>query len=607
MTKTKGLSKDPRSGIYYLRRKIPEALRPAFACGDFYKVSLGTADPREAEKKCAIANGEYETKLVTFRAALANGSQHHLTPEEARLLVERDLMARSQSGFASGGASAAFILRELDEMAREMSGERLPTAQEMSPADWAASRRSISGSDDDDEFSDEALARLEAEHKARHASVGQFWFEYQHRTPSRRWLPLLKQPVAMLKRRLNLTEGDVPGLDEPLARALADALASPKVRQQLPLARSARRRSGPSRARPKMKLSMLAELWKAGREPTPKAVAAVATAVAYFTSYLGDIGIGEITSEDCFEFRDAVAVLPAAMRLEHRRLAFADQVAIYRAKTDIERIKPPSVKKYLGAIQALLGFAFGERFITRNVSARVKVIAYTKRSDRRPFTREEVAALFAAPLFTQPWSTTLTKSKVSDDTMRWLFLLALLTGARIEELGQVLLADVKKTDDVWYIDVTDYVAPEDGQEVKRVKTDSSIRVLPLHPRLVELGFLSRIEKHRSTGAVRLFPDLQADKLQVITKEASRRAARIIDEIVSKDRRLVFHSFRHLFKDLCRDAEIEKEVHDQLTGHAAIDQGGRYGLGRAVTKLYKNLCKLDLQMIDWAPILRAASA
>ena len=32
--------------------------------------------------------------------------------------------------------------------------------------------------------------------------------------------------------------------------------------------------------------------------------------------------------------------------------------------------------------------------------------------------------MFAAPLFTLPWSTPLTKSKVSDGTMRWLFLLA---------------------------------------------------------------------------------------------------------------------------------------------------------------------------------------
>jgi hypothetical protein len=33
MTKIKGLWQDPRSGIYCLRRKVPEALRPMFNCG----------------------------------------------------------------------------------------------------------------------------------------------------------------------------------------------------------------------------------------------------------------------------------------------------------------------------------------------------------------------------------------------------------------------------------------------------------------------------------------------------------------------------------------------------------------------------------------------
>jgi len=55
----KGLWRDPRSGIFYLRRRIPRPLQSGFACGQLYKVSLGTADPRDAERKLAIANGEY--------------------------------------------------------------------------------------------------------------------------------------------------------------------------------------------------------------------------------------------------------------------------------------------------------------------------------------------------------------------------------------------------------------------------------------------------------------------------------------------------------------------------------------------------------------------
>ncbi len=75
--------------------------------------------------------------------------------------------------------------------------------------------------------------------------------------------------------------------------------------------------------------------------------------------------------------------------------------------------------------------------------------------------------------------------------------------------------------------------------------------------------------------------------------------------MSVDPRLVFYSFRHTFKDLCRDADIPVDVHDQLTGHAPANRGGSYGLGRAVAQLAKHLSKIDLAMIDWTSIEVAA--
>ncbi|WP_442800569.1 DUF6538 domain-containing protein [Sphingopyxis sp. NFH-91] len=49
ITEPKGLWRDPRSGIFCLRRSIPPPLQSAFACGQLYKVSLGTADPRDGK------------------------------------------------------------------------------------------------------------------------------------------------------------------------------------------------------------------------------------------------------------------------------------------------------------------------------------------------------------------------------------------------------------------------------------------------------------------------------------------------------------------------------------------------------------------------------
>ena len=600
----KGLWRDPRSGIFYLRRRIPLPLQSAFACGQLYKVSLGTADQRDAERKLAIANGEYEQKCEQFRDALANGVPGSFTSDEARVLVDRLLTTRSSTGFASGGMDVAFLLKELDDAVADQSGDHRATAQDMSPTEWIAYRKKLAGSDADDEFSPETLARIEAHHASAHRDPGDLWFSFQKRVPHRRWRPLLSFAVAKIKRELKLPEETNRGIDEPLADALADALGSPQVREQVPVLPSARRRANSSRLQPHMKLDALEAKWIAARKPTPKAQAATKTAVRYFKSYIGDVGIGEITPNDLFEFRDAVAVLPKCMPRVHRMMEFVDIHALYADRSGVDRISPQSIKKYLGAVQALLGFAFQERFIPANTGAGIKVEGYTKKSTRRPFTKDELAQLFAAKLFTAPWSQPLSKSKVSDSTLRWLFLLGLCTGARIEELGQILLADIKSEQGVPYIDVTDYVMDE-IDERKRVKTDGSIRVIPLHPKLIALGFLDYVQRMRSSGAVRLFPDLEADSLGVKTKEASRRANRLIDNAVGDDSRLVFYSFRHSFKDLCRDANIPKDVHDQLMGHSPADVGGGYGLGRAIGNLAAHLKRVRFLFIDWDPINVAA--
>jgi hypothetical protein len=188
----------------------------------------------------------------------------------------------------------AFLLRELDDAVADLAGERLPTAQSMPPEEWIAYRKRVAGSDTDEEFSEETIARLEAEMAIRHRSPGELWFDYQRRTPRRRWRALLTEQVAAFKRQIGLADGNIPGIDEPLVDAIARALASPQVREQLPQVRSLRRRPNASRARPDMKLGELAKEWKAARKASKK-------------------------------------------------------------REDLARVKPASVKKYLGAIQAMTG------------------------------------------------------------------------------------------------------------------------------------------------------------------------------------------------------------------------------------------------------------
>jgi len=175
-----------------------------------------------------------------------------------------------------------------------------------------------------------------------------------------------------------------------------------------------------------------------------------------------------------------------------------------------------------------------------------------------------------------------------------------LTGCRLEELGQLTLRDIKTAYGITYLDVTDLPDPNDpdDQEIlKHVKTRSSRRYIPVHPLLVEIGFLKYFEDQRRTGNSMLFPDLKADSNGKRTSAYSKRFGRLIRRLGINYKGKVYHSFRHLFKEECRNARIPEEIHDTLTGHASRSVGRKYG-GNGLVRL--NECMTSVQ-IDGFPV------
>lgn len=58
------------------------------------------------------------------------------------------------------------------------------------------------------------------------------------------------------------------------------------------------------------------------------------------------------------------------------------------------------------------------------------------------------------------------------------------TGARLNEVAQLLVEDVQEVDGVWYFDISD-----EGENQKEVKNKASKRKVPVHSSLIYAGFL----------------------------------------------------------------------------------------------------------------------
>ena len=152
----------------------------------------------------------------------------------------------------------------------------------------------------------------------------------------------------------------------------------------------------------------------------------------------------------------------------------------------------------------------------------------------------------------------------------WIPLLGLLTGARLDEIATLKPADVLE-------------APVPHIVIRAGKTQSSVREVPLHSKLIELGFLKYVDAVRQAGHASLWPRLRSNSEMVKDSEVlGRWFNRFIHDTLKMPSTVVFHSLRHTFKDMCRDALIPSEIHHALTGHLSDREeknvGDSYGTG-----------------------------
>jgi integrase len=177
---------------------------------------------------------------------------------------------------------------------------------------------------------------------------------------------------------------------------------------------------------------------------------------------------------------------------------------------------------------------------------------------RAPFTKDELVRLFN--------STDYLEDKMTESYQFWMPLMALFTGARLNELAQLHLEDIRQAEDgVWVFDIND-----EGE--KHLKAKASRRIIPIHPFLLnELIFLCWVEVLRSKGKNRLFPELRKGR-DGYGRNVSRWFNEIYKQkcgIVSTDgRKRDFHSFRASFITQLVHQKVNERMRLQVEGHSA---------------------------------------
>ena len=545
--------KHPQSGIFYFRREVPADIRKIIGRRE-WKVSLKTRDFSAARPRFASELARCEETFSAAREQLVG--QPRVLASDAPKLADRWAQCVMDSWERSPEAVQEFLIHS-DE-----SSDIVLVSDVVDSSDPKARSAAVSGFIKKT-LEEHNLPMPDDQHLASRALVDAFFA---------RWHDLCQ--IALIRSTGNWRESlELPAVDKPLA-----------VEQKTQLAT----RSGP-------RLSEVFTAWADDKRltdgdtrSTNKTISEFGATITRFIELFSDLPVDRITRALCQEFRTALSKLPT--KGEGIRGLTATELMAKAEAECLPTAALATVKKQLRAMSAVLNFA-AQRLDAINEEpisasgmlrgiAKAARRAETRDAEDKHYSRTELVSIFTSPLFTGNW-----QPPRSDfgQALYWLPLLMAYTGARREELAQLLVADVRQDDDsgIWYLSI----APGDG---KTVKTLSSRRKVPLHADLLALGFIDY--RNSLPAAGRLFPMLEEHPDNGYGHAVGRAWAKYLKEVVKLDSQASpSHGFRHTFKTLCREVGIETAVSDWITGHAAPNVGATYGsnpLRRMASELEK---------------------
>jgi len=197
-----------------------------------------------------------------------------------------------------------------------------------------------------------------------------------------------------------------------------------------------------------------------------------------------------------------------------------------------------------------------------------------------PYTEQQLQTIFSSPLFDKCSGDGLEHEKGTvaiRDWRYWVPWIALYSGARLGEIAQLSTIDVRQLHGEWIFHITEEGVPVDGADVKSTKTGGSQRVVPIHSKLIGLGFLRYHAKMVARGERRLFPQMKRDS-RGFFGAASKFFNGYFEALdVKVDKKLNFHSLRHSVTDAFRRGGYLDEQFNVLLGHTKRTTTGIYGI------------------------------
>ena len=263
--------------------------------------------------------------------------------------------------------------------------------------------------------------------------------------------------------------------------------------------------------------------------------------------------LATISRQDASEVKKVLQTLPSSRNTKPglKGLPLMEVVKVSGHKT----ISPKTINSHIQMFASFFDWAERHGHAPHKLFENMKV-AKAKNSDTtvKAYSKDQTALIFKE-LTENP------SGLVRKDSHKWGTLLGLFTGARLNEICQLDIADIQQDGDVWFLNITD-----EGDDNKSVKANASRRKVPVHSEVIRLGFLDFVASRKS--GKRLFPEYSYN----VNGGYGRNLGRWYNEsflpkLGIKKPGIVFHSLRHTMVTRLGQADVQEPIYQCIVGHA----------------------------------------
>lgn len=208
---------------------------------------------------------------------------------------------------------------------------------------------------------------------------------------------------------------------------------------------------------------------------------------------------------------------------------------------DMKKLHVDTVNKHIKRIRSLAHYGFRTGLFNMTTAIPTVKHHYSAREQRQALTLEEIEVIYNA---------------CKNPEVQNFIMLIRYTGMRVGEVGKYKLK------------VINGIECFDLREAESLKTKSSFRIIPKHPRLEVYEFTYTLE------------------------HLSRQVKILIDKYLDDTEKKTGYSLRHTFASELIKQDVSPDIVSELLGHKHIGMTlSRYAKGFSVEQLFEAICKL----------------